>query len=195
MNDQEPDDIGPSATLKGACKASGEQFLRDMWDTNALIAGITRCMHNAQFLLGMRVQEDLYDTPGLSDALDLWPSCFTAMQVIPNRISPEHRDRGGAYNAMDVVATIGDFTGGHLEFPGLGMEFWQTPGSVSGFLGRALRHKVREFQGDRVSFAWFVKDDVWVSQRAPEPMWAELRALGHFLEREDGKLRVKSTFI
>lgn len=162
-----------SATLTGEKRESSLRFLDEMAETNALISGIMSVIHREQFQIGVRTHEALESAmPELRDVLNHWPSCFTALQVINNRVSPLHADDGSSYAAFDVVASIGDYTGGRLVFPTAPVDFQQAPGSVLAFCGHMLPHTVQKYEGDRISFAWFVKDRVCASAGAPRVSWS-----------------------
>ncbi|TFY52108.1 hypothetical protein EVJ58_g10194, partial [Rhodofomes roseus] len=149
-----------SATLSGDKRESGLHFLDEMAETNALMAAILSVIHPEQFQIGVRAHQTLGNAEPLREVLAHWPSCFTALQVINNRVSPLHTDPGAPYPAFDVIASIGDYTGGHIILPTLPVDFQQPPGSVLAFCARMLPHSVEKFVGDRISFAWFMKDRV-----------------------------------
>ena len=91
------------------------------------------------------------------------------MQVINNRICPPHFDDGTPYPAFDVLATVGDFKGGRFRVHNGPVDIDQSPGGIIGIAGHMLQHSVGEYEGERTSFAWFEKDDVF--------RWAGLRQI------------------
>lgn len=153
-----------SATLTKDNKVSGYEFLDQLRMTMTLVTAIMSVIHPEQYAAGMRMNGELMKIDELKEVFAHWPSCFTAMQVIANRVSPLHLDPGTPYSAFDALATVGNFTGGHIKFPTLPIDIDQRPGSIAAFAGHLLPHEVTEFKGDRVSFAWFLKDAVasWV---------------------------------
>ena len=152
-----------------------------MQETNALIGGILSVIHNDQFVRGHKTRRTLRNRPGLEDLLRIWPSPFTAVQVINNRACPKHRDPGSSYSSLDIIATVGDFTGGTLSLADLRLELKQRPGTVTAILGHALHHEVNDWEGDRVSFVWFLKDDVAKGIRAVAPRWSYHKFIRPFL--------------
>lgn len=160
-----------SATLTGRNAESGMAFLQDMKETNALISGIFRMLHPHQFNNGMNLYEEWRRIPNMADIAQQWASSFTAFQVINNRTCPPHTDRGASYGALDVLTAIGDFKGGHICAPNLPVDFAQEPGSVLALATRTILHGVEPYEGNRISIAWFMKDDVmsWAGQ--PQTTW------------------------
>lgn len=177
MSFQRRQDIVTSSTLTGKYKESGLAFLAETEETNALISGILSVIHQDQWALGMFLTCDLSSEPRLSDALCLWQSPFTALQVVNNRASPPHKDPGSAYTAMDVCAMAGDFEEGTLHFCDLKLTLPQNPGTVVAFLGRALTHEVGGWMGDRVLWVWFQRDGVAKAFDEPQPQWCYYNAL------------------
>ncbi|TFY54799.1 hypothetical protein EVJ58_g8649 [Rhodofomes roseus] len=150
-----------SATLTNENKECGYQFLDEIKSTTALIMAIVGVIHPAQCEIGLSTNSRLADQDeGLKNVFTHWPSCFSAVQVISNRVSPVHLDVGASYGSFDVLATVGKFSGGHIQFPTLSIDVDQRAGSVVAFAAHLLPHSVAEFEGDRVSFAWFLKDAV-----------------------------------
>ena len=160
-----------SATLSGRFAESGVAFLQDMKETNALISGIFRMLHPDQCRHGLAFYEDLRRFPDIADITRHWASAFTAFQVINNRTSPPHTDRGTSYGALDVLTAIGDFKGGHIHTPNLPVDFAQEPGCVLALATRVIPHGVQPYEGNRISIAWFMKDDVMSWAQLPQTTW------------------------
>lgn len=161
-----------SGSLTTTKQASGIQFLDDMSETNALMSAILSIVHPHQFRFGMAMHKALSDRKPFQDVMKHWPSCFTAMQVINNRTVPLHRDSGGPYTALDLITVIGDYTRGMVHVENCPLDFLQSPGSVLAFSPRLMLHEVREYTGNRISFAWFVKDNLYHWARIPQIPWS-----------------------
>lgn len=162
-------------------KPSGYSFLDEMAETNALISAMLSVMHPEQFELGFRTRRELA-LKGFDEVIGHWPSCFTALQVINNRTSPEHIDAGAPYPAFDIVASTGNYTGGRMNFPTLPLDFQLPPGSIIGLAGHMLKHSVEKYEGDRISFAWFIKDRVFAHVEAPQVTWVTQHAIQSLLD-------------
>ena len=118
-------------------------------------------LHRRAFELGTAVHAKLSQAKERQEGLRRWPNCFTAVQVINNRTCPLHIDVGAPYPSLDIIATVGDFKGGVMHVPNCPYDFQQPPGSIFAFSAHMLQHQVLPYEGNRISFAWFMKDDVF----------------------------------
>ena len=52
-----------------------------------------------------------------------------------------------------------------MKLPGLGISLEYGPGTVVGLSGQAIEHAVPNYEGDRVCYAYFMRDNVheWVN--------------------------------
>jgi hypothetical protein len=94
-------------------------------------------------------------TNSLDQARLLWTSPFTAFSVIFNRETEVHRDGKGFAPFYDLIATVGRYTGGRFEVPGIGLRFRYDPGTLVGLCGKALEHGAAEVDGDRFCVVQF----------------------------------------
>jgi hypothetical protein len=62
--------------------------------------------------------------------VQLWPSVFSAIQVIVNRLTPCHRDQGGFPTSYDLLLSLGTHTEARMTLRELGSTFRYTPGCV-----------------------------------------------------------------
>lgn len=60
-----------------------------------------------------------------------------------------------------------------MEFPGLGMRARYETGTLTCFSGRLLQHGVSGWTGDRVCYAYYMKDDVHERAGIKAAGWAE----------------------
>jgi len=62
-----------------------------------------------------------------------------------------------------------------LELPGLGISLKYGLGTVVGISEKALEHVVPSFEGDRVCYAYFIRNDVheWVNILASDWMYTK----------------------
>src|SRR5271168_2301585 len=88
-------------------------------------------------------------TNSLDQTRLLWSSPFTAFSIIYNRESEFHRDGKGFAPFYDLITTVGYYTGGRFEVPGIGLRFKYDPGTIMGLCGKVLGHSVAEVDGDR----------------------------------------------
>src|SRR5277367_4804795 len=68
-----------------------------------------------------------------------------------------HRDGKGFAPFYDLVTTVGYYTGGRFEVPGIGLRFKYDPGTIMGLCGKVLGHSVAEVDGDRFCLVQYLK--------------------------------------
>lgn len=89
-----------------------------------------------------------------------WTSVYSGVSVICNRACPPHRDPGGREDWYDMLLTLGRYADGILKMPDLGATFAYAPGTVMLLPSKCLRHAVPPVVGERVCYAWFMRDNV-----------------------------------
>lgn len=118
----------------------------------------------------------VYKGEHFPDILPHWKSPFNVMSIISNRQTPLHRDNGGRYSWMDILVTLGEYSGGIFKLPGTGMSFNYDPGTVIGLAGRVLQHGATS-PGNRVCLAYYMRQNVIDYLELPPPGWTNLRDL------------------
>lgn len=61
-----------------------------------------------------------------------------------------------------------------MELPGLGISLEYGPGTVVGLLGMILEHNVDHFEGERVCYAYFMRDSVHEWAGVPGNSWMSI---------------------
>lgn len=104
------------------------------------------------------------------------PSFFTCLTVLCNRQTGEHRDMFNHLRSMEALFMAGDYTGGELELPELGVTFKYGPGSFLFFRGRAFSHRVKDWkparegqpdEGKRLCFSLYTQQAVVRALQVP----------------------------
>ena len=156
-----------SATLKDATSVTA-QWCRDIQEFSQLCGGLLAIVHPNLF----RECIDSYDrfredpatyirVPEVFDrALEGWANPFSGLALISNRATPTHRDNSSRDHWYDVLTTLGRYENLVLSVPETGLTFSYDPGTMVALSGRALEHMVPEANGERVCFAYFVRDKV-----------------------------------
>lgn len=141
--------------------------------SNSILSAILAVIHPNLYDAGRQTMSCLIDTPeiGPQDVLSQWASVFSGVAVISNRITPPHRDGGSRRNWYDLLAALGSYRNCHLELPGVGISLEYAPGAVVGISGQVLEHGVPDFDGDRVCYAYFMKDSVHEWAKVPGSNW------------------------
>jgi hypothetical protein len=127
---------------------------------NALTALITPDMYDPGCLAISKVQSGVEMARSYKQT-HLWPSVFTGLQVIVNRITPVHFDLGGATSHFDLLVSLGTHDGCCFSIPQLRFKFRYLPGTAVSLCGRKLAHSVQNWEsGERICVAHFMKDNV-----------------------------------
>jgi hypothetical protein len=97
----------------------------------------------------------------LNNPLLTWPTIYSGMDVIANRLTPEHCDKGGALSFYDHLISFGQGHDARLRLHDLNAEFAYQPGTSVLFPGKVLTHSVPEWsKGERLVIAHYAKDDM-----------------------------------
>ena len=133
--------------------------------------------------------EDLFDPvpesrennwPHPTEALMAWPSVFTGMAVITNRLTPSHRDDHGHHPWYDLLFSGGRHTAAQLKVVDLGATFSYKPGTLVALCGRTFRHQCMDYVGDdRICVAHYMRYDVMdrLNISAKDPDWVLVKPL------------------
>ena len=143
-------------------KPAAMQWLDAISQSNSIISAILAVIHPELHRAGQKTFDKLRENAGIQrqDVLRRWTSAFCGVSVIYNRITPPHRDGQSRRQWYDLLATIGHYKNSNLELPGLGISLEYGPGTVVGLLGATLEHAVPYFEGERVCYAYFMRDNV-----------------------------------
>lgn len=96
----------------------------------------------------------------LMNILEVWKNPFTAISIISNRRTPPHTDRGGRHQWADILTSFGPYKNCRFDLPTLGIQLEYIPGSVVSVLSRRLPHGVKDWDGERVCIALYMKANV-----------------------------------
>jgi len=137
-------------------------WLDSISESNAVLSAILAVIHPNLHDAGRQAAARLRDTPRIRPhgVLYQWASVFSGVSVISNRSTPSHRDTSSRNNWYDILATLGGYQGCNLKLPGLGISLEYGPGTVVGISGKVLEHAVDDFTGDRVCYAYFMRNNV-----------------------------------
>ncbi|KAG1877468.1 hypothetical protein F4604DRAFT_1680134 [Suillus subluteus] len=106
--------------------------------------------------------------------VDSWPSIFSGLEIIANRVTFSHRDSGGSPTLFDLLVSLD-----------LQAELDYSPGTMVYVSGRVLEHSVGPWlNGERLVITHFMKDAV---HERVGPKWGHLH-LTLALERDNGVL-------
>jgi hypothetical protein len=142
-------------------------------------------MHPQQYFAGLRALSHLGDKavskelPQMPETLQYWASVFNSLSIISNRETPNHRDHLSIPECFDILTTVGNYSNARMSMPSLQLEFRYDSGCMIAFSGRIVRHGVDGGEGDRIAWAWYMRDSVHIYAGVPSCGWAMVE--GHIL--------------
>ena len=94
--------------------------------------------------------------------LPAWPTVYPSMDIIANRITPQHYDVDRAAMFYDHLVSFGQDHKAKLALHNFHAEFAYRPGTSILFSGKVLAHSVSEWADgkERLVVAHYTKDDV-----------------------------------
>ena len=161
----------PSANIR---LSAVSDWLDAISESNGVLSAILSVIHPKLYDAGLETIKRLQNTPEIAqDALSRWASVFSGVALISNRTTPSHRDGSSRVNWYDILVTLGRYRNCHLELPGLGVSLEYGPGTVVGLSGQVIEHGVPNYEGDRVSYAYFMRDNVHEWANIPCKDWMD----------------------
>ncbi|KIN94298.1 hypothetical protein M404DRAFT_168700, partial [Pisolithus tinctorius Marx 270] len=90
------------------------------------------------------------------------PLLFEGREIIFNRKSGPHVDRQDPQMGWVALVALGEFTGGNLHCPQLGLDVRLEPGDVILLRGRVVRHQIKDWDEEqRIVIAHFTHTCLW----------------------------------
>jgi hypothetical protein len=137
-------------------------------------------MHPEQYFAGLRTMSNLghkavsKDLPQMPETLQYWASVFNTLSIISNRETPNHRDHLSIPECFDILTTVGNYSNARMKMPSLQLEFKYNSGCMIAFSGKIVRHGVCDVEGDRIAWAWYMRDSVHIYAGVPSCGWASV---------------------
>lgn len=157
-----------------------EQALYRIAPTERLLNAILFLIHNDQYNASLKVINKIKKTctdKRILSHLRNWPSVFTGVTCVVNRITPPHRDRNGFKAGFDFLLTGGDYSG-ELRLRDIGITFPYRPGCVVALAGRVLTHEVGSWSGkDRICMAHWIRERVFMKLGIDDLHWPTVQVL------------------
>jgi hypothetical protein len=146
--------------------------------TETILNEITALTHRALYKAGFMavtkiVQNDKLDKVETHKNAEEWPSVYTGIGVIVNRLTTRHRDPGGCPEWYDLLTSCGTHTKAELAIPEVGATFSYSPGTVIEICGKVLSHKVAGWEGgERICMAHYMRNMVHDRLEIDKPIWS-----------------------
>jgi hypothetical protein len=156
-------------------KETGGVFLKSITNAESLLNAIGMLTCSEQYRLGTEAITKLKTGSYLAkphDNVQLWPSFFSGIEVISNRITPLHRDAQAAPPVYDFLVSAGTHEEAWLDLPDVNARAIYRPCTVVAVCGKVLRHGVMGWKGgERICLAHFIRDNVHNRLQLPRPDW------------------------
>lgn len=132
----------------------------------AIVDAIHMITHPVQYVLSCLIRREALCHPRMVNRhsdMGRWPTTFSGVSAVINRLTPAHRDRQGAHQGYDILVSLGDAVDAKLYLQDLGAILSYEPGTAICLAGRHLSHAVKEWgPQDRVCLAYYVRDRLMV---------------------------------
>jgi hypothetical protein len=156
-----------SALLKhGRESIYTRDWLLSMKDHAAILSACLAVMHPDMYKASRETMLQLgrwtedKEQGDMKAILPIWPSIFSVVSVMVNRMSPLHTNINGRPQLFDFLLTVGDYSELDMVIPTVSRRFRYTPGTAIAFSGRLLQHGVRQIADDRAVLSFYMRDNV-----------------------------------
>ncbi|KAG2053190.1 hypothetical protein BDR06DRAFT_886348 [Suillus hirtellus] len=159
-----------SAALKGD---SGLSSIIDMQHPALLSSAALRVMHPQLYWASISTHVVLrhwaaaHGEDQMYCCLQHWASAYSGTSIVCNRQSPSHRDPECPSEGFDILTCIGSYKHAVMNLTNLGINLLYNPGVMVSYSGWLVRHGVQVGDGDRIVWAWFMRDSVHNYARTP----------------------------
>jgi hypothetical protein len=155
---------------------AGLEWLDAISKSNMILSAILAVIHPELYEAGrvtsIRLRDDAeFKRKDVNLTLSRWASAFSGVAVLSNRRTPNHRDGFSRKQWYDILVTLGTYDSCQLTLEGLGVDLDYGPGTVVGLSGMVLQHGVPDFKGERVCYAYFMRNDVHEWAKVPSNNW------------------------
>ena len=152
----------PAKPMRDKASSHVHEWLFRSLPLLGLVGGALKVMHPAQYAAGIFCRESIrnLEDESITEALRHWAAPFNAISVINHRESPLHRDPDTTSTMLDMLLTLGKYTGAILELRNLGVRMDYRPGSMVAFSGKMVRHGASECKGERSCHAFYMRTAV-----------------------------------
>ena len=162
---QKPQEFGPCADyLHSTCNFNETcQFAANMSLLSHRVNVLMRTLDPTHYHDAEELKKRLSKMyPGYGAIAHLDKLVYDGREVLWNVLSDLHTDRQDPVFGWAILCTFGDFKGGHIYLPNLGLRMRMQPGDIVFIKGRVLRHKVEEWTGgQRICVPHFTHTSVW----------------------------------
>jgi hypothetical protein len=101
-----------------------------------------------------------------------WASVYNVATVMCNRSTPPHRDPRCPPEAFDIMTSFGPYGTAFMKIPNFGIKLAYNSGTMVAACCRVARHAVDLNTGDRIMWAWYMRDTVHNFVKIARPGYA-----------------------
>lgn len=135
------------------------QWLQDIDPVEWLLNAVLQIVHPEMYEASSKAASLLLQE--LDSPLPTWPTVYSCVDIIANRLTPQHVDRGGALSFYDHLISLGESHDARFELDDFKAVFAYQLGTSVLFPGKVLAHSVPEWsQGERLVIAHYAKDNI-----------------------------------
>ncbi|EGO05067.1 hypothetical protein SERLA73DRAFT_45154, partial [Serpula lacrymans var. lacrymans S7.3] len=104
--------------------------------------------------------------------LKSWSSVFNVLSIISNQETRVHGDCLSKAEWYNMLASIGDYGEAILELTGASFCFKFHSGTIAAFSAKLLNHGVSPCSGERICFAYYMREYIHTICRVKTPGWS-----------------------
>ena len=135
------------------------QWLQFIEPVEQLLNAVLQVVHPQLWSASCSAMSSLLDDPPIE--VPCWPTVYSGMDVIANRSTPGHFDRGGAHIFYDHLVNFGQDHDARFCVDDLEGQFVYRPGTSILLTGKLFKHSVPPWAGgERIVIAHYSKDAV-----------------------------------
>ncbi|KAG2029992.1 hypothetical protein BDR03DRAFT_1017653 [Suillus americanus] len=137
---------------------------------NAITAAVAPDLFKAGSTAISDILQELSSNQDSLPPASRWPSIFSGLEVIVNRVTLSHRDAGGSPTLFDLLVSLGTGHTATMKLADVQAELDYFPGTMLYIAGRVLEHSVGPWvDGERFVIAHFMRDKVHDRMGVPRP--------------------------
>lgn len=134
-----------------------QQWLEFIEPVEQLLNAVLQVVHPELWSASCSAISSLLEDPPIP--VPCWPTVYSGMDVIANRQTPAHIDKGGAVTFYDHLVNFGQDHDARFCLDDLDAQFVYRPGTSVLLIGRVFKHAVPPWSGgERLVIAHYSKD-------------------------------------
>ena len=161
--------LSTSPVFKPPYLAILRRWLDASKDFHALATAFLRVVHPALYNTATDVMKTLSTQEVIRPHITEWGLPFTAVSLICNRETIQHRDLKTGETMYDLLVSVGPYGSTELEITQANLRVDYKPGTMVALTGRLLLHGVPRCNGSRLCQAYYFREHVFQRCRVMDP--------------------------